>query len=65
MRAADSVAVRSGMIAERYLSLDQGMVMAAIGTELRGDEVQGYVIRGPIRRAIKPLLRIEAFNAAG
>ncbi len=61
----DSVAVRSGTVAERYLSLDQGMVMAAIGNELRHDAVQRYVVRGPIRQAIKPLLGIEEFNAFG
>src|SRR5665647_1250887 len=51
--------------AERYLSLDQGMVMAAIGNELRNGAVQRYVVRGPIQRAIKPLLGIEEFNAFG
>ena len=61
----DSVAVGSGTVAERYLSLDQGMVMAAIGNELRDDMVQNYVVRGPIRRAIEPLLGIEEFNAFG
>ncbi|MGB7981399.1 MAG: glucoamylase family protein [Candidatus Nanopelagicales bacterium] len=60
----DSVAVRSGTVAERYLSLDQGMVMAAIGNELRRDAVQRYVVRGPIRKAIKPMLGIEKFNVA-
>ncbi len=61
----DAVAVRSGTIAERYLSLDQGMIMAAIGNELRHDEVQRYVVRGPIQQAIRPLLGIEEFNAKG
>ncbi|MHB1289180.1 glucoamylase family protein [Georgenia sp.] len=61
----DSVAVRSGTVAERYLSLDQGMVMAAIGNELRHDAVQRYVVRGPIRQGIKPLLGIEEFNTVG
>jgi hypothetical protein len=61
----DSVAVRSGTVAERYLSLDQGMIMAALGNELRHDSVQRYVIQGPIRHAIQPLLAIEEFNAAG
>ena len=39
--------------------------MAAIGNELRDDMVQNYVVRGPIRRAIEPLLGIEEFNAFG
>ena len=39
--------------------------MAAIGNELRDDAVQRYVVRGPIRQFIKPLLGIEEFNAFG
>ena len=61
----DSVAVRSGTVAERYLSLDQGMIMAAIGNELRNDRMQRYVVRGPVQEMIRPLLGIEEFNAAG
>ena len=61
----DSVAVRSGTVAERYLSLDQGMVMAALGNELNHDSVQRYVVRGPVRDAIKPLLAMEEFTAGG
>lgn len=59
----DSVAVRSGTVAERYLSLDQGMIMAALGNELRHDAVQRYAVRGPLREAIRPLLALETFNA--
>lgn len=59
----DAVAVRSGTVAERYLSLDQGMIMAALGNELGNDQVKRYVTRGPVQQAIKPLLGIEEFNA--
>jgi len=61
----DSIAVRSGTVAERYLSLDQGMIMAALGNELKNDQVKRYVIRGDVQQAIKPLLGIEEFNAFG
>jgi len=61
----DSVAVRSGTVAQRYLALDQGMVMAAIGNELLNDRVKAYVTAGPIKAVIRPLLAIEEFNAAG
>ncbi|HEY3436871.1 MAG TPA: glucoamylase family protein [Actinotalea sp.] len=61
----DSVAVRSGMVAQRYLSLDQGMIMAAIGNELRNNAVQRYADRGPITEAIKPLLALETFSSSG
>ncbi len=33
----DAIAVRSGQVSKRYLSLDQGMIMAALGNELAGD----------------------------
>lgn len=61
----DSVAVGSGTVAQRYLSLDQGMIMAALGNELLDDRVQDYVVRGPVKHVIRPLLAIEEFNAAG
>lgn len=61
----DAVAVRSGTVAKRYLSLDQGMIMAAIGNELQHDRVKDYVVRGDIRKVIRPLLAIETFNAKG
>lgn len=59
----DAVAVESGQVAQRYLSLDQGMIMAALGNELGNDRIQRYFIRGEIQRAIRPLLAIETFNA--
>lgn len=61
----DAIAVGSGTVAQRYLSLDQGMVMAAIGNELKNDRVKSYVIRGPVQQVIRPLLGIEEFNAFG
>ena len=41
------------------------MIMAALGNELKNDQVKRYVIRGDVQRAIKPLLGIEEFNAFG
>ena len=38
----DSVAVGSGQVSKRYLSLDQGMVMAALGNALAGDDLRRY-----------------------
>lgn len=61
----DAVAVRSGTVAERYLSLDQGMTMAAIGNELGRDQVQKYTVRGDLKKVLQPLLGIETFNAGG
>jgi hypothetical protein len=61
----DAVDVGTGTVAQRYLSLDQGMIMAAIGNELTNDRVKSYVTRGPIQAVIRPLLGIEEFNAGG
>jgi hypothetical protein len=60
---ADSVAVRSGTVAHRYLSLDQGMVMGEIGNALQHDDIRGYFVPGDVQRVIRPLLGIEEFNA--
>ncbi len=36
----DAVAVRSDTVARRYLALDQGMIMGAIGNALAGDDIR-------------------------
>ena len=59
----DAVAVRSGTVAERYLALDQAMVMAAIGNALRHDMVKGYFVDGQLKHALRPLMAMEAFLA--
>jgi hypothetical protein len=59
----DSVAVRSGKVSRRYLSLDQGMIMAALGNELAGDNMRRYVAPGPMQRKLEPLMRMERFGA--
>ena len=61
----DAVAVRSGQVSRRYLSLDQGMVMAALGNALTRDRLRGYVARGEMRRELQPLMRQEVFASAG
>jgi hypothetical protein len=58
----DAVAVRSKTVAKRYLALDQGMIMGALGNSLGRDALHHYFTRGPVERAIKPLLALEEFN---
>lgn len=60
----DSIDVVSGEVSRYYLALDQGMVMAAIGNELRNDRLQHYFTHGEIEQAIRPLLAMEEFTAA-
>jgi hypothetical protein len=57
----DAVAVRSGQVSKRYLSLDQGMVMAALGNALAGDDMRRYVARGAMEQRLRPLMEQEVF----
>ncbi len=59
----DAIAVRSGTVAERYLSLDQAMVMGSIGNVLGGGIIQRAFATGDVRRKIKPLIGMEQFGA--
>ena len=59
----DSVNVDTGRVSEAYLSLDQGMIMAAIGNALAGDMLRSAFAGPEERRALRPLMGIEEFNA--
>jgi hypothetical protein len=59
----DAVAVRSGQVSKRYLSLDQGMIMAALGNALAGDDLRRYVSKGAMQDRLQPLMRQEVFAA--
>jgi hypothetical protein len=61
----DAVNVDNGQVSRYWLALDQGMVMAALGNELTGDRLQRYLTRGPVERAVRPLLAMEEFTAGG
>jgi Putative glucoamylase/Protein of unknown function (DUF3131) len=58
----DAVNVETGEIADRYLSLDQGMIMAAIANELTGDALQGY-LAVTLEDSLRPLMEMEEFGA--
>ena len=60
----DAVAVRSGMVARRYLSLDQAMVMGAIGNVLGNDVIRRGFSTAAVERALKPVIGIEEFGAS-
>jgi hypothetical protein len=57
----DSVNVASGQTADRYLSLDQGMLMAAIDAAL-GARLRGY-LAPVLQSSLEPLMRMEEFGA--
>jgi hypothetical protein len=59
----DSVNVDTGTVSEAYLSLDQGMIMAAIGNALAGDMLRNAFAGAPEKQALRPLMGIEEFNS--
>ncbi|GAB3874125.1 glucoamylase family protein [Terrabacter terrigena] len=60
----DAIAVKSGTVARRYLSLDQAMIMGAAGNVL-GDNVIRRAFSTPaVRNALQPVIGIEEFGAS-
>jgi hypothetical protein len=58
----DSVAVGSGTVARRYLALDQGMILGALGNALANDDIRRAFVTPQIAGALRPLLAMEEFN---
>ena len=58
----DAVNVATGQVANRYLALDQGMILAAIANELTDDQLQGY-LAVTLQPSLQPLMAIEEFGA--
>ena len=50
----DAINVSTGEMSQRYLSLDQGMIMAALGNALAGDVMRAPFAAGPIRPPSRP-----------
>ena len=57
----DAVNVSTGEMSQRYLSLDQGMIMAALGNALAGDVLREPFAHGPMKWHVAPLIRMEEF----
>jgi Putative glucoamylase/RTX calcium-binding nonapeptide repeat (4 copies)/Protein of unknown function (DUF3131) len=60
----DSVNVDTGAVSDHYLSLDQGMVMAAIGNALDRDVVREAFADRDLERSLRPVIGIEEFGAS-
>ena len=58
----DSVNVDTGRPSRGYLSLDQGMIMAALGNALGDDVIRRDFVDTSLKRAIRPLIGVEEFN---
>jgi hypothetical protein len=59
----DSVNVDSAVVSGSYLSLDQGIIMAAIGNALGGDFLRDAFATKAFRKALQPIIGLETFNA--
>lgn len=60
----DAIATQSGQVAERYLSLDQSMIMGALGNVLADGVLQRAFIRGGVERKLRPVIAPEEFGAS-
>jgi Putative glucoamylase/RTX calcium-binding nonapeptide repeat (4 copies)/Protein of unknown function (DUF3131) len=60
----DSVNVDSGRVSDSYLSLDQGMIMAAIGNALDGDVLRRSFSTLGVERELRPVIGVEEFSAS-
>ena len=58
----DAIAVRSGKVAKRYLALDQGMIMGALGNLLGGDILRNAFTKGGAEQHLRPVMAMEEFN---
>jgi hypothetical protein len=59
----DSVNINTKVVSYYYLALDQGMIMVAIGNALAQDMLREAFATPEFRRALRPVIAIEAFNA--
>jgi hypothetical protein len=59
----DSVNVHTRVVSDYYLALDQGMIMAAVGNALAQDMLREAFVTPEFRRALLPVIGVEAFNA--
>ncbi len=58
----DSVNVGTRTPSQTYLSLDQGMIMAALGNALGDDVLRTAFATPDVRRAVRPVLGVEEFS---
>ena len=59
----DAIAVRSGTVAHRHLSLDQAMIMGALGNVILGDRLKRWFATGEVERRLRPVIAPEVFGA--
>ncbi|WP_237268007.1 hypothetical protein [Tessaracoccus aquimaris] len=57
----DAIATKSGQVARRHLSLDQAMIMGALGNVLTGGALRRYFTDGEVARRLRPVIAPEVF----
>jgi hypothetical protein len=60
----DSVNVQTGHVSSSYLSLDQGMIMAALGNALGHDVLRRAFATGEVERSLRPVIGVEEFSSS-
>lgn len=60
----DAIAVGSNTPARRYLSLDQAMIMGAVGNVLANDLIRRYFATPAVERVLRPVIGVEEFGAS-
>jgi hypothetical protein len=58
----DAVNVGTGKLGDTYLSLDQGMIMAALGNALGHDVLRNAFATRDVERAVRPAVAVEEFS---
>jgi hypothetical protein len=58
----DSVNVDTGTVSGSYLSLDQGMILAALGNALADDVLRRAFASSDYEGALRPVIGVEQFN---
>ena len=56
--------VQTERVSDAYLSLDQGMIMAALGNALGHDVLRRAFADRGLERGLRPVIGIERFNTA-
>jgi hypothetical protein len=58
----DAVDVQTGQVSPAYLSLDQGIVMAALGNALAGDVLRTAFDGPDLEHRVRPVIAVESFE---
>jgi hypothetical protein len=58
----DAINVGTGQVSKYHLSLDQGMIMAALGNALGHDVLRRAFEHGSMEQRVAPLMRMEEFS---